>query len=170
MTVDPQAIRQKLAEGLDSKAIADRVYAWLEPRLLHPSKPLTTLTLDDEASKEAQEENADKVEPAMITYRAGDPLVKAGESIDEAKLELLKAEYKAFIAQRPLLDALLPGQRRPAGGLRHVHALRDVHALPATRRAGRTRSPGRRPGPGRGHGGRGRVGLRRSLAGRTRAA
>ena len=70
---------------------------------------MTTLTLDDEASKEAQEENAAKVEPAMITYRPGDPLVKAGESIDEPKLELLKAEYAAFIEQRPFLDRFCRG-------------------------------------------------------------
>jgi len=109
--VDPQAIRQKLAEGLNSKAIADRVYTWLERHLhpLPPALPVATLTLDREASKNAQEENARKVEPAMITYRPGDRLVKAGDSIDEPKLELLKAEYAAFIEQRPFLDRFCRG-------------------------------------------------------------
>ncbi len=151
VTVDPQAIRQKLTEGLSSKAIADRVWAWLEPRLLHPSKPLTTFTRDDPASEAAQKENADNVEPAMIAFRPGDPLVKAGESIDPAKIELLKLENSAFIAQREIRGPLLPSLCGSAGGFRHVHALRDVHALPATRRAGRARSPGRRPQFGRRH-------------------
>jgi putative nucleotidyltransferase with HDIG domain len=108
VTVDPEAIRRTLADGLNSKAIADRVYTWLEPRLLHPSKPLTTFTLDADASKVAQKENEDKVEPAMIAYRPGDPLAKSGESIDP-KLELLTQEYNAFIAQRPLLDRFCRG-------------------------------------------------------------
>ena len=107
--VDPEAIRHKLAEGLNSKAIADRIYTWLEPRLLHPSKPLTTLTLDAESSKLAQDENAEKVEPAMIEYRPGDALAKRGDSIDEAKLELLKLEYAAFIQRRPFLDRFCRG-------------------------------------------------------------
>ncbi len=109
--VDPQAIRQKLAEGLSSRATADRVYTWLE-RHLHPLPPaqsVTTLTEDKDASKAAQDENAAKVEPAMITYRPGDRLVRAGESIDEPKLELLNAEYTAFIEQRRFLDRFCRG-------------------------------------------------------------
>jgi len=109
VVVDPEAIRHKLAEGLSSKAIADRVYTWLEPRLLHPSSPLTTLTLDAEASKLAQDENAAKVEPAMITYRPGDLLAKRGEAIDQPKLELLMLEYAAFLVKRPFLDRLSRG-------------------------------------------------------------
>ena len=63
VTVDPEAIRHKLAEGLDSQAIADRVYAWLKPKILHPSKPLTTFTLDAKASKAAQDENVLRSSP-----------------------------------------------------------------------------------------------------------
>jgi cyclic-di-AMP phosphodiesterase PgpH len=102
VTVDPQAIRDKLVEGLSSKAIADRVYAWLEPRLLHPVKPVTTLTKDEKASTAEQDENVARVEPVMMTHRAGDTLVKAGEKLDEAKLELLELEYNAFIKKRAL--------------------------------------------------------------------
>jgi putative nucleotidyltransferase with HDIG domain len=109
VTVDPKAIKQTLAEGLNSKALADRVYAWLEPRLLHPSKPLTTFTLDVEASKAAQDENERNVEPAVTPYREGDPLVKAGESIDDEKFKLLKLEYAAFLAKRPLQDRFFRG-------------------------------------------------------------
>jgi putative nucleotidyltransferase with HDIG domain len=109
VTFDPQAIRQKLAEGLPSKAIADRVYAWLELRLVHPSKPLTTFTLDETASKEAQKANADEVEPAMIAYRVGEPLVKTGESIDKDKLDLLNLEYKAFLAKREFWERFCRG-------------------------------------------------------------
>ena len=134
-----------------------------------PRKPVTTLTLDPDASKDAQKENADKVEPAMFTYQPGDRLAKAGESIDEAEARVAQRGIRGLHRAAAVAGPLLPGQRGPAGGLRHVHALRDVHALPATRRAGRARSPGRRPGAGRGHGGHGRLGFRRSLAGRARA-
>jgi cyclic-di-AMP phosphodiesterase PgpH len=100
VTVDPQAIREKLADGLSSKAISDRIYAWLEPRLMNPSKPLNTLTRDDTASGEAKRQSVAKVEPVMITYRAGDTLVKAGDKLALEKLDLLEREYRAFIKQR----------------------------------------------------------------------
>jgi len=100
VTVDPKAIRQTLTEGLGSKAIADRVYAWLEPRLLHPSKPLTTFTKQVKESRDAQDENADKVAPVMIDYAAGAALVKARESIDKPKLDVLELERAAYLAQR----------------------------------------------------------------------
>ena len=85
VTVDTKAIRQTLTDGLGSTAIADCVYAWLEPRLVHPSKPLTTFTKDVKASREEQEKNAAKVEPVTIDYRrspvkAGNRLIK-GSSI-----------------------------------------------------------------------------------------
>jgi hypothetical protein len=108
---DPQAIKQKLTEGLGSKAIADRVYTWLQ-RHMHPAlpaEPVTTLTIQLEASKAAQDANASKVEPVVDTYRRGDRLANAGESIDGPKLELLKAEYAAFIEQRRFLDRFCRG-------------------------------------------------------------
>jgi hypothetical protein len=109
--VDPQAIRQKLAEGLSSKAIADRVYTWLERHLhpLPPLQPVTTLTLDPDASVKAQKENADNVDPVMFTYQPGDRLAKAGEAIDQPKLELLKAEYAAFLLKRKFWERFCRG-------------------------------------------------------------
>lgn len=109
VVVDPEAIQRKLAEELSSKVIADRLCTWLEPRLLHSSSPLTTLTLDAEASKLAQDENVAKVEPTMMTYRPGDLLAKRGEAIDVPKLELFAREYEAFIVQRPFLDRFCRG-------------------------------------------------------------
>jgi putative nucleotidyltransferase with HDIG domain len=109
VTVDPVAIRRKLVEGLNSKAIADRIYAWLEPRLLHPLKPVTTLTLDPEASKNAREDSALKVDPAMFTYRTGDTILKRGESINDAKLALVNMEYQEFIKKRTVAERLCRG-------------------------------------------------------------
>ena len=43
--IDPEAISGSWPRVSRRKRIADRIYAWLEPRLLHPSTPLTTLTL-----------------------------------------------------------------------------------------------------------------------------
>ena len=105
MIADPhQAIRQKLAEGLSSKAVADRVCHWLERNLLPTSPAMNTLAFQDKASKDAQKENADNVEPATITYQAGNPLVKTGEKIDLPKLTLLTREYRAFLEKRPFWD------------------------------------------------------------------
>ena len=110
VVIDPDAIKRKLADGLASKGIADRIYAWLEPRLLHPSTPFTTLTFNAVASKQAQEENA-KIDPVMFSYHPGDSLIKRGESIDGAKLELLKEEYAAIL-RGPLRDRTdLPRRR-----------------------------------------------------------
>ena len=104
VTFDPKAIRQSLTEQLESKAIADRIYTWLEPRLLHPSKPLTTFTLDAAASQAAQDENASEVEPVVINHKAGEKLVSAGESIGKSKLDLLDLESSAYLAQRTFLQ------------------------------------------------------------------
>ncbi len=109
VTVDPQAIRQRLTEMLPSKAIADRVWTWLEPRLLHHTKPLTTFTKDDNASKAAQDESEANVAPITIAYSAGNTLVKAGESINQEKLDLLGLEREAFLAKRPWADRVSRG-------------------------------------------------------------
>ena len=120
--------------------MADHVFAWLQPRLLHP-EPLTTLTCDKEATAGDQEQAADKVEPVWSAYNAGETAGRApARSIDENKLDLLRLEYEAFLAQRPLAERIARGGGRAGGGLRPVHALRRVHALPAARAAGQ-------PGP-----------------------
>jgi putative nucleotidyltransferase with HDIG domain len=108
VTADPKAIRQTLTGGLGSKAIADRIYTWLEPRLLHATKQ-TTFTLDIRASQAAQEANAAKVEPAVIAFRAGDPLVKPHETINEDKLKLLALDRAAYLAQRPIIERICRG-------------------------------------------------------------
>jgi len=45
VVIDPDAIKRTLADGLASKG-SRRIYAWLEPRLLHPS-PFTRLTFNE---------------------------------------------------------------------------------------------------------------------------
>ena len=42
-------------------------------------------------------------------YNAGEALVKAGETIDAKKLDLLRLEYQAFLAQRPLAQEITRG-------------------------------------------------------------
>ena len=105
VTPDPKEIRQTLIDGLGSKAVADRVYTWLEPRLRQASK-LSTFTLDVKLSQAAQEENAsdDKVPAVAIDYRAGTPLVNARESIDKSKLDLLELERGAYLKKRTITE------------------------------------------------------------------
>ena len=130
---------------------------------------MTTLTLDDERQQGCPGRERRQGRAGNVYVPAGRPAGQGGRIDRRAEARVAQGGIRGLHRSSGRSGPLLPGQRGPAGGLRHVHALRDVHALPATRRAGRTRSPGRRPGPGRGHRGRGRVGLRRSLAGRARA-
>ncbi len=102
-----EAIRQKLAEQLHSRDIADRVFAWLEPKLLHSDPALTTLTLDNAATKKAQDQAEAEVVPVEFSYEPGTTLAVLGESIDDAKLELLAREYRAFLGKRTLVERLI---------------------------------------------------------------
>ena len=110
---DGTAIRDTLREKLKSKEFADHVFAWLQSRLLHPDpqrpEPLTTLTRDKEATAQAQSDAAQKVETVWQPYNAGEPLVKAGELIDAKKLDVLRLEYEAFLAERPLGQRITRG-------------------------------------------------------------
>jgi putative nucleotidyltransferase with HDIG domain len=116
------AIRGALEEELKSKELADRIYAWLRPNLLAPKlpegetaekeqapKPLTTLAYDEAETKKAQQARADGVPVKWNSFNPGDVLLKAGESTDATKFELLKLEYQAYLAQRLLLNRIARG-------------------------------------------------------------
>ena len=63
----------------------------------------------DNASKAAQDESEANVAPITIAYSAGNTLVKAGESINQEKLDLLGLEREAFLAKRPWADRVSRG-------------------------------------------------------------
>ncbi|MGA2620248.1 MAG: HDIG domain-containing metalloprotein [Thermoguttaceae bacterium] len=102
------ALRSTLREKLHSTEVADHVFAWLQFHLLHP-EPLSTLTKDQAATAAAQDEAAENVEPVFQRFNAGETIVIPGEQIGEKQLELLKLEYQAFVASRPLAKRIACG-------------------------------------------------------------
>jgi putative nucleotidyltransferase with HDIG domain len=122
LVLDGSGFHRALEEQLKSKDVADRVFAWLRPHLLesHPlsasgaesrsqPEPLTTLTFDPEETKKAQDAAAAAVPVKYDQFKEGDALLKAGEPMDAAKLDLLRLEYDAWIAQRPLAKQIARG-------------------------------------------------------------
>ncbi len=90
-------LQQNLIEKLSSAELAQRVYAWLKPRLT------TSLTLDLTATREAQELAAEAVEQQYKEFRAGqDQLASSGEPLNAESLDLLLREHQQIVAQRDL--------------------------------------------------------------------
>jgi hypothetical protein len=95
LIADGDAIHRSLRERLESAAVADRVFAWLRPRL--PS----TLTPDLTATQHARDEAARAVLPVVLTFEKGQTLVAAtGQPLDAKQIELLNLEYQARLAHR----------------------------------------------------------------------
>lgn len=90
-------LQQSLLEKLASAELAQRVYAWLKPRLK------TSLTLNLAATREAQDLAADAVELQYKEFRAGrDKLAEAGVPLGAESLDLLQREHMQMIAERDL--------------------------------------------------------------------
>ena len=70
---DGTAIRESLPDNFASREVADRLFAWIYPKL----KP--TLLRDNAQTEHAMEAAAAAVQPVMVTYPAGRILVKAGQ-------------------------------------------------------------------------------------------
>ncbi|MEM6329028.1 MAG: HDIG domain-containing metalloprotein [Planctomycetota bacterium] len=91
-------VTSALQRGLQQKApsieVADRVFAWLRPRL-----PVT-LRLDAEATRRSQQAAEDAVEPQLKLYEPGDELADAGDPIDESEGILLELEYQKELESR----------------------------------------------------------------------
>jgi len=104
---DGTALLESLRAELDSPEAADRLFAWLQPRLAQHE----TLSLDDRAeTKEEMEAAVAAVEPVEVRYEPGrasqEPLAEAGVPLDEEKIELLRLERRAWLAQRSLLQEI----------------------------------------------------------------
>ena len=90
-------IQSSLNEKLPSIELAQRVFAWLRPRLM------TTLKLDLAATREAQDVEESKVEPVPRYYHPGeDILARANEPLSDELIELLRSEYQAKIEGQDL--------------------------------------------------------------------
>lgn len=90
-------LQQSLIEKLSSAELAQRVYAWLKPRLM------TSLTLNLPATREAQQLAADAVDQQYKEFRAGqDQLAAAGQPLSAESLDLLTREHQQLVVERDL--------------------------------------------------------------------
>jgi len=105
---DAGAIRESLLAAVQPPLVAQHVATWFQAHLLRP-KPLTTLTLDKEATAQSQEAAVDQVKPVWQTFNAHESLVGPAELIDKNKLDLLTLEYQAVLAQRSLAHQITRG-------------------------------------------------------------
>ncbi|MFM7108788.1 MAG: HD family phosphohydrolase [Planctomycetaceae bacterium] len=84
----------RLQEELGAGPFAERVVAWVEPRLAG------TLEIDREATSRAKKEAIAKTPQQFVRYAAGDVLAEAGEPVGDDALGLLKREHAAFVTQQ----------------------------------------------------------------------
>jgi len=90
-------LQQSLNEKLGSIELAQRVFAWIGPRL----KP--TLALNSEATHEAQTKAAAEVPIQTKPFHAGeDTLARSGEPLTVEVLDLLRLEYEQMLSERDL--------------------------------------------------------------------
>jgi len=83
----------RLADELEAGPFAERIVAWVEPRLAG------TLEIDREATSRAKKEAIAKTPPQFVRYAAGDVLAEAGEPVDDEEIGLLRREHDAFVRQ-----------------------------------------------------------------------
>jgi len=106
---DGTALRDSLRAQPQLLSVADRLFAWIKPRL----KP--TLTRDDPQTRQAIKEAVDAVPDVFANYAAstsdatGQVLAKVGQPLGDEQMELLRLEYAASISleQRPLSQKIL---------------------------------------------------------------
>ena len=91
---DGTAIRDSLRKHPELSGVADRLFAWILPRI----EP--TLRVDDQMTKEAMSEAVKDVAEVMVDYSVGQSLAKAGQPLGPAQIDLLRLEYEAAMRQR----------------------------------------------------------------------
>jgi len=90
-------LQQSLNEKLGSVELAQRIFAWIRPHL----EP--TLTLNIEATHEAQDKAAAEVPIQTKPFHAGEEtLARAGEPLTVEILDLLRLEHQQMLAEQDL--------------------------------------------------------------------
>jgi cyclic-di-AMP phosphodiesterase PgpH len=100
---EKNAIHENLRKHPQLSAVADRLFAWLAPKL----KP--TLTADDQATKEKMDAAEKAVPPVWTEYLRGQTLAKEGLPLNDEQIELLRLEYSAAMSARPPLKMIARG-------------------------------------------------------------
>jgi putative nucleotidyltransferase with HDIG domain len=91
---DGVALKERLRFQLGNQQIADRLFAWLRPRLM------PTLKLDGAATDQAIKEAIATTPIVVNNYAINDVLAKAGERLGDEQLDLLRLEYAKFLENR----------------------------------------------------------------------
>jgi len=87
-------IRLRLSEELGAGAFADRIDAWIEPKLAG------SLEIDPEATQQARTEAREKTKQQVVKYSTDDILSAPGEPVGEEELALLRYEHEAYDADQ----------------------------------------------------------------------
>jgi len=94
------AIYDALQKDPQLSPVADRLFAWLKPRL-KAMKP--TLTPDDKLTKERMDAAEERVKIVSAEYSVGQKLANAGEPLDKDQIDLLRLEYMKAMQERSLV-------------------------------------------------------------------
>jgi cyclic-di-AMP phosphodiesterase PgpH len=87
-------LRERLEKEVGSPELAKRLFYWLKPKLDQLS---SSLKLDQEETKRAQEDAASKVPDQYKDFARGALIKKADSAITRDDIELLKLEHVAFV-------------------------------------------------------------------------
>ncbi|MFM8635322.1 MAG: HD family phosphohydrolase, partial [Planctomycetia bacterium] len=87
-------LKARIEEELGKGIFADRIAAWVEPRLSG------SLEIDREATSKAKKDAIEKTPQQFVRYAAGDVLDEACVPIDSEKLALLERERDEFLRQQ----------------------------------------------------------------------
>jgi putative nucleotidyltransferase with HDIG domain len=94
-------LQQSLKEKLSSVEVAERAFAWFEPKLPE------TLTLDVKATQASQDKAAADVPEVTKQFVKGkDLLAEAGKPLDEDSLKLLRLEHEADLSDNTASERL----------------------------------------------------------------
>ena len=94
---DGTAVRETLRAYFTPREVADRLFAWLLPRL----QKIETLALDAPQTERAIQEALERAEPELVKYQAGQTLVEAGTELGPEQIRLLELEHAAWLASLP---------------------------------------------------------------------
>ena len=87
-------LQQRLREELGAGPFADRIGAWIEPKLAG------SLEIDPEATQLARTEAREKTPQQFVRYAAGDVLSAPGEPVREEELALLRYEHEEYVRRQ----------------------------------------------------------------------
>jgi putative nucleotidyltransferase with HDIG domain len=87
-------LQLRLREELGAGAFADRIDAWIGPKLAG------SLEIDPEATQQARTEAREKTPQQFVRYAAGDILSAPGEPVREEELALLRYEHEEYVRRQ----------------------------------------------------------------------